>query len=159
MQALKSAAVWWRWNTSATVHGASMADLSTRRMRRLDETYGLPTGMFNGDELLPTPPTRSPSRGIETCGVVEAMFSYSTMFSIFGDLEFAERSETIAYNALPATWASPRGGDMWAHQYLQAVNQINAIQADPHVWQVRVHTRHGARLRTPTRRASVRVMF
>ena len=55
------------------------------------------------------------------------MFSYSTMFSTFGDLEFAERSETIAYNALPATWASPRGGDMWAHQYLQAVNEINAI--------------------------------
>lgn len=127
-----------------------MADLSTRRMRRLDEAYGLPTGMFNGDELLPTPPTRSPSRGIETCGVVEAMFSYSTMFSILGDLKFAERSETIAYNALPATWASPRGGDMWAHQYLQAVNQINAIRADPHVWQVRVcaHTPRRASARS-----------
>ena len=24
---------------------------------------------------------------------------------------------------------------MWAHQYLQAVNEINAIKADPHVWQ------------------------
>ena len=23
---------------------------------------------------------------------------------------------------------------MWAHQYLQAVNEINAIKADPHVW-------------------------
>jgi hypothetical protein len=40
----------------------------------------------------------------------------------------------IAYNALPATWASPKGGDMWAHQYLQAVNEVNAIKADPHVW-------------------------
>ena len=24
---------------------------------------------------------------------------------------------------------------MWAHQYLQAVNEINAIDANPHVWQ------------------------
>ena len=23
---------------------------------------------------------------------------------------------------------------MWAHQYLQAINEINAIKADPHVW-------------------------
>jgi len=90
--------------------------------------------MFNGDEILPSPPTRSPSRGIELCGVVEAMFSYNTMFSTFGDVEFADRAERIAYNALPATWASPRGGDMWANEYLQAVNQINAIRANPHVW-------------------------
>ena len=52
--------------------------------------------------------------------VVEAMFSYNTMFSVHGDVAFADRAERIAYNALPATWSSPRGGDMWAHQYLQA---------------------------------------
>ena len=52
----------------------------------------------------------------------------------FGDVSFADRAEVIAFNALPATWASPKGGDMWAHQYLQAVNEINAIKADPHVW-------------------------
>ena len=90
--------------------------------------------MFNGDELLPDPASRNPSRGIELCGVVEAMFSYTTMFSIHGDVVFADRAEQIAYNALPATWASPKGGDMWAHQYLQAVNEVNAIKADPHVW-------------------------
>ncbi len=48
------------------------------------------------------------------------MFSYNTMFSVHGDVAFADRAERIAYNALPATWSSPRGGDMWAHQYLQA---------------------------------------
>ena len=26
---------------------------------------------------------------------------------------FADRVERISYNALPATWASPKGGDMW----------------------------------------------
>ena len=37
---------------------------------------------------------------------------------------YADRAERIAFNALPATFASPRGGDMWNHQYLQAVNQV-----------------------------------
>ncbi len=128
-QGLKSAAVWYRRNGSA-----ALPQLSVSRMENMDARYGLPTGMYNGDELLPEPPTRSPSRGIELCGVVEAMFSYGTMLSVHGDPRFGDRVERIAYNALPATWASPTGGDMWAHQYLQAVNQINAVKADPHVW-------------------------
>ena len=82
-------------------------------MEHMDERYGLPTGMYNGDENLPQPATRSPSRGIELCGVVEAMYSYNTMFATHGDVIFADRAERIAYNALPATWASPKGGDMW----------------------------------------------
>ena len=89
-----------------------MRDLSHRRMENLDRLYGLPTGMFNGDEILPSPATRNPSRGIELCGVVEAMFSYTQIFATFGDAAFAERAEQISYNALPATWASPKGGDM-----------------------------------------------
>eukprot|EP00036_Acanthoecidae_sp_10tr_P008718 CAMPEP_0182927302 /NCGR_PEP_ID=MMETSP0105_2-20130417/13716_1 /TAXON_ID=81532 ORGANISM="Acanthoeca-like sp., Strain 10tr" /NCGR_SAMPLE_ID=MMETSP0105_2 /ASSEMBLY_ACC=CAM_ASM_000205 /LENGTH=698 /DNA_ID=CAMNT_0025065247 /DNA_START=1 /DNA_END=2095 /DNA_ORIENTATION=+ len=128
-QALKSAAVWFLMTGNAT-----LAELSQSRMDNLDAHYGLPTGMFNGDEILPAPATRLPSRGIELCGVVEAMFSYNTMFSVHGNVAFADRSERIAFNALPATWASPTGGDMWAHQYLQAVNQINAKTANPHVW-------------------------
>ena len=133
-QALKSAAVQYRYNTSSMYKNYTMADLSRRRMENLDARVGLPTGMFIGDEWLPPKPLRSPSRGIELCGVVEAMFSYGVMFSIHGDPVFADRAERIAYNALPATWASPTGGDMWAHQYLQAINEINAIKADPHVW-------------------------
>ena len=83
------------------------------------------------------------------------MYSYELMFAVHGNPAFADRAERIAYNALPATWASPKGGDMWAHisphishispylpispprwahQYLQAINQINAVKADPHVW-------------------------
>ena len=48
----------------------------------------------------------------------------------------APPAEKISFNAMPAAWASPRGGDMWAHPYLQAVNEVNAIKADPHAWQV-----------------------
>lgn len=47
--------------------------------------------MFLGDELLPDPATRHPSRGIELCGVVEAMFSYNIMFSVHGSVSFADR--------------------------------------------------------------------
>ena len=38
--------------------------LSLERMANLDALYGLPTGMFNGDELLPSPPTRNPFSAI-----------------------------------------------------------------------------------------------
>eukprot|EP01046_Picozoa_sp_COSAG06_P037563 COSAG06_NODE_4253_length_4428_cov_56.290829_2_plen_64_part_00 len=61
-------------------------------LRNLDALYGIPTGMFNGDEWLPDPPTRNPSRGIETCGVVEAMFSYTTLGAASGKLNFSGNS-------------------------------------------------------------------
>lgn len=69
-------------------------------MYNLDERYGLPTGMFIGDELLPsTCPNHNPSRAIELCGVVEAIYSYNYMFSVHGDVIFADRAEKIAFNA------------------------------------------------------------
>ena len=135
-QAIKTSGVIYRYNSTYKYKNYTMEEASVRRMHNLDTIYGLPTGMFNGDEYLPTPATRSPSRGIELCGVVEAMFSYTVLYSVFPQhIEFADRTELIAYNALPATWASPRGGDMWAHQYLQAVNEVNAVNATPRVWQ------------------------
>lgn len=128
-QAIKSSGVWYRFSGNS-----SMKQLSLERMRNLDGQFGLPTGMFNGDELLPLPPTRNPSRGIETCGVVEAMFSWTCLGATVGDARFFDRAERISFNALPAAWASPRGGDMWAHPYLQAVNLVQATKQDPHTW-------------------------
>ena len=58
------------------------------------------------------------------------MFSYETLFSIQGDPMFAEHAERLTYNALPATITA----DMWAHQYLQQPNEMNAIHCDDHVW-------------------------
>ena len=68
--------------------------------------------------------------GTELCTVVESMFSFETLFSIQGDPMFAERAEKLTYNALPATITS----DMWAHQYLQQPNEMNAIHSDDHIW-------------------------
>jgi hypothetical protein len=57
--------------------------------------------------------------------------SYEVLFSIHGDPLFAERAETLAFNALPAELTE----DMWAHQYLQQPNAIAAaVQADPPFW-------------------------
>ena len=78
-----------------------MRSLSRDRITNLDTNFGLPTGMFNGDELLPDPPTRNPSRGIETCGVVEAMFSYTCLGATIGDALFFDRAERISFNAMP----------------------------------------------------------
>lgn len=56
------------------------------------------------------------------------------MFRVFGDVRYLDRLERVAMNALPGTFGSPRGGDMWAHQYLQQNNEINAMRTQPHVW-------------------------
>jgi hypothetical protein len=126
-QGLKSAAVNFLMSDGGPAAQAHWAGLSQQRVKNLDDNFGLPTGMFVGDEHLPPVPDRNPGRGIETCGVVESMFSYAVMWQTHGDPSHADKVERIAFNALPATFASPRGGDMWAHQYFQAVNEINAI--------------------------------
>ena len=116
-QALKSAAVLWRQRGDP-----ALVERSRERVARLDEHCALPTGMWVGDENMPTQQEQSasqqhhPARGAELCGVVEAMYSFSIMFGAFGDPYYLERLERIALNALPATWASPRGGEMIAHQ-------------------------------------------
>ena len=127
-QGLKSAAINFLRSDGSPASAELFAGLSRDRMARLDANFGLPTGMYVGDEHLPPIPDRNPGRGIETCGVVESMFSYTTMYAVHGDPRFADRAEKIAFNALPATWFSPLGGgEMWAHQYFQAVNELNAV--------------------------------
>lgn len=132
-QAIKSAAVLWRFSGNET-----LKQLSDQRMASLDEKYGVATGLFCADENLcgqpdaPEADRKSPSRGTELCSVVESMYSYNEMFSILGGVKDADRAERIALNALSATWASPRGGDMWNHQYFQATNQWLAKNVSEH---------------------------
>jgi hypothetical protein len=122
-QALKSGGVWYR-----QTHNTTDRDSSYQRVAILDQYHGQASGIFSCDEHLAG---LMPSRGTELCTVVEAMYSYEVLFSIHGDPLFAERAEQIGYNALPAT-ITP---DMWAHQYLQQDNEMNAIHSDDHVWQ------------------------
>ena len=97
----------------------------------LDRYHGQATGVFSGDEHLAT---TNPSQGTELCAVVEYMFSLEVLLAIWGDPALADRLESIAYNALPATFTP----DMWAHQYDQQVNQVQVG-----VFEDRVYTGNG----------------
>jgi hypothetical protein len=122
-EALKEGAVRFR------LSGNSSDALSSHtRMELLDQYHGAASGIFSCDEHLAG---RHPSHGTELCTVVEAMYSFETMFSIHGDAIFAERAERLAYNALPAELTE----DMWAHQYLQQPNAIIAASQDEHFWE------------------------
>lgn len=93
----------------------------------LDRYHGQVTGMFTGDENLAG---KNPTQGTELCSVVEFMYSLETVISVFGDPLFGDRLERVAFNALPATF-SP---NMWAHQYLQQVNQVQCTINKDHGW-------------------------
>lgn len=91
----------------------------------LDKYHGQANGMFSGDECLSG---KSPIQGTELCAVVEFMYSMEQLTVLTGDLYWADRLERTAFNALPATF-SP---DMWSHQYVQQVNQVQCSKlTDP----------------------------
>lgn len=86
-------------------------------VKKYDLNHGQAGGRFSGDEHLSG---KSPDRGTELCSVVEYMFSLEELYEIFGDNDFADRLESLTYNALPGT-TTP---DMWTHQYDQQSNQV-----------------------------------
>ncbi len=95
---------------------------SAERLREiLDKYNGTVFEGFTGDEVLSG---IDPTRGTELCSVVEQMYSYEELFARTGDSKWAQRLEVIAFNALPATLTE----DMWAHQYVQMVNQIACLK-------------------------------
>lgn len=83
----------------------------------LDKYHGTAVGTFSGDECLAG---REPNRGTELCAIVEYMYSLEKLIEIYGDAKYADRLETIAFNALPAAFTK----DMWAHQYDEQINQV-----------------------------------
>jgi hypothetical protein len=97
--------------------GEEYTDEAERLREILDRYNGTAFEGFTGDEVLSG---LDPSRGTELCAVVEQMYSYEQLFARTGENKWAERLETLAFNALPATLSA----DMWTHQYVQMVNQI-----------------------------------
>ena len=97
--------------------GEEYTDNAEKLRTILDKYNGTAFEGFTGDEVLSG---IDPSKGTELCSVVEQMYSYEEMFAHTGDNKWAERLEILGFNALPATLSE----DMWAHQYVQQVNQI-----------------------------------
>jgi uncharacterized protein len=122
-------------NAMATKSGATLfrsgnptgAASSYTRLALFDRFHGMPSGVFSADEHLGG---TMPSRGTETCAVVEWIFSMTVMHETLGDAVFAERAERVAYNALPGALTK----DLWARAYLQQPNEPVAVPQDPHVW-------------------------
>lgn len=92
-------------------------DNAERLYKILKQYNGTPVGTFTGDECLSGV---SPIQGTELCSIVELMYSYELLYAYTGDEKWADRLETIAFNALPAAMSD----DMWTHQYVQMSNQI-----------------------------------
>lgn len=89
-----------------------------RNWERIREIFGqVPGGMFGSDEN-----SRlghfGPRQAIETCGIVEEMFSDELLLRNTGDLKWADRCENETFNTLPAAFTP----DMKALRYLTAPN-------------------------------------
>ncbi|KAJ7451471.1 hypothetical protein B0H11DRAFT_313277 [Mycena galericulata] len=118
-QAIKSEAVAYRYT-----HNTSDLDATRSRIAIIDEYHGRVSGVLAADEHLAG---KLPERGSELCTVVESMYSFEYVYTVLGDNAYADRVETLAFNALPATLS----GTMWQHQYLQQTNQIQAASINP----------------------------
>ena len=105
-------------------------DALTEGLAYLDAVHGQVEGLHSGDELLAG---RDPTRGTETCTVVEMMLSCQELLHITGDPRYADRLERLAFNALPALFKP----DLRAHQYFQTPNQVQCVVGE-YEW----HTKH-----------------
>lgn len=90
-------------------------------LKDLDKFNGMAHGLYGGDEALHG---NNPTQGSELCSAVEMMFSMENALEITGDVEFADRLEKIAFNALPAQITD----DFMGRQYFQQANQVMATR-------------------------------
>ncbi|WP_432842131.1 beta-L-arabinofuranosidase domain-containing protein [Dactylosporangium sp. CA-092794] len=97
-------------------------DRTERGFAALDRWHGQVHGWFSGDEWLGGP---AATAGIETCQVVEMMFTTEVQARVFGGGVYGDRLESLAFNLLAAS-CDPR---MLAHQYHQQANQVQVSVA------------------------------
>jgi DUF1680 family protein len=79
---------------------------------------GMAHGLYGGDEALHG---NNPTQGSELCTAVEMMYSLESVLAVTGEVNFADRLEKIAFNALPTQISD----DFETHQYFQQANQVN----------------------------------
>jgi hypothetical protein len=107
-QAWKTGPLWWRvdglqqdWD-----NGQAAIEWSEAYLHRAD-------GMYFADEEVDGEHT--PSRGTETCSVVETMFSLRVNYEITGNISFMDRLEVVAFNALPAALYPDATTNVYVH--------------------------------------------
>jgi hypothetical protein len=93
-----------------------------RNYHTFREKYGqVPGGLFGGDETC-RPGYTDPRQAVETCGMVEFMYSCERLLAVAGDPRWADRCEDVAFNDLPAALT----GDLTGLRYLTAPNLIQS---------------------------------
>jgi DUF1680 family protein len=88
----------------------------------LTKYNGMAHGLYGADESLHG---NNPTQGSELCTAVELMFSLESSLAITGDVDYADRLEKIAFNALPAQASE----DYMTRQYFQQANQVSLTRA------------------------------
>ena len=108
----KEPVIWWQRS-----HDPKDLNAPKQALRTIRHTFGLPTGLWAGDEQVHF---GDPTRGSELCTAVEMMYSLEEMLQATGDLQWADHLERVAYNALPTQATDAYDG----RQYYQQTNQI-----------------------------------
>ena len=85
----------------------------------MDEFGQVPGGMFGADENC-RPGFGDPRQGAETCSMVELMRSNEILIGITGNPIYADRTEEIAFNSLPAAMTP----DLKGLHYFTAPNMV-----------------------------------
>ncbi|MBN1284213.1 MAG: glycoside hydrolase family 127 protein [Anaerolineae bacterium] len=89
-------------------------------LRNLQAAHWQPEGLYSGDEYLAG---MDPTRGTETCTVVEMILSCQVLLETTGNPRYADMLEKLVFNALPALFKP----DLRAHQYYQTPNQVQCV--------------------------------
>jgi len=122
--------------TDGSVHGVNLAqgmkepaiyyqqhpeqkylDALTKGYKDLRTYDEMAHGLYGGDESLHG---NNPTQGSELCTAVEMMFSLESTLEITGDVNYADRLEKIAFNAMPTQVSD----DFVDRQYFQQANQV-----------------------------------
>ncbi|WP_063835958.1 RICIN domain-containing protein [Actinacidiphila yeochonensis] len=102
---------------------SSLTQASYQDYAAIQGTYGqFPGGGFAGDENA-RPGYGDPRQGFETCGIVEYMQSFESMVRMTGDPSWAEGTENLAFNSLPAAMEP-------GHTALHYATSANSVQLD-----------------------------
>lgn len=120
MEAIKTGPAWWRYsgNPFDLNNSAAALDFIDKYAKSADGTFTAP------DCIVSVPHT--PTFGVETCSVVEEMFSLRTAYEITGKVEMMDRLEWVAFNAMPATTMSDFSGNAYYH----SINQVTMSGKD-----------------------------
>ncbi|NUP95633.1 MAG: glycoside hydrolase family 127 protein [Planctomycetaceae bacterium] len=99
-------------------HDERQRSAAERNFREFREKYGqVPGGLFGADEVA-RPGATDPRQAVETCGMVEFLFSCERLLLVTGDPVWADRLEDVAFNSLPGAQTP----DLKALRYLSAPN-------------------------------------